>query len=235
MSARNIRAHQSRGLLPPPTLRGRTGYYNEDHIARVELIQELQKDGYSLDLIQRLLKAGGGSTAEVRRFTQALHRPFNDERPGVIAAEELQRRFKSLDPEPLERAQELGLLRDLGDGQFQELAPAVLRGGEVFAEVGVSVEEGLEVAAEVRQHTEAIATTFLRLFVDKIWRPFEEAGLPEERLAEMRDAVERLRPIASDAVVTLFQLAMSEAAERRLGEELDRIDPSRLAAGSAGR
>ncbi len=27
MTVRNIRAHQTRGLLPPPVVRGRTGYY----------------------------------------------------------------------------------------------------------------------------------------------------------------------------------------------------------------
>ncbi len=26
-TVRNVRAHQSRGLLPPPEVRGRTGYY----------------------------------------------------------------------------------------------------------------------------------------------------------------------------------------------------------------
>ena len=35
MTIRNIRAHQTRGLLPPPEVQGRTGYYNEDHIARI--------------------------------------------------------------------------------------------------------------------------------------------------------------------------------------------------------
>ena len=34
MTVRNIRAHQSRGLLPPPVVRGRTGYYGPDHVAR---------------------------------------------------------------------------------------------------------------------------------------------------------------------------------------------------------
>ena len=35
-TVRNIRAHQSRGLLPPPTIRARTGYYGPEHVARVQ-------------------------------------------------------------------------------------------------------------------------------------------------------------------------------------------------------
>ena len=38
MTVRNIRAHQSRGLVPPPEVRGRTGYYGDEHVSRIELI-----------------------------------------------------------------------------------------------------------------------------------------------------------------------------------------------------
>jgi len=63
MTVRNIRAHQSRGLLAPPNVRGRTGYYGPEHIARLKLIQELQADGFNLDLIRRLLDSAGSSAA----------------------------------------------------------------------------------------------------------------------------------------------------------------------------
>ena len=54
MTVRNIRAHQSRGLLPPPEVRARTGYYGPEHVARLELIREMQVDGYNLEAIRRL-------------------------------------------------------------------------------------------------------------------------------------------------------------------------------------
>ena len=52
MTVRNIRAYQSRGLLPPPELRGRTGYYGAEHVARIELIRELQSEGFNLEAIR---------------------------------------------------------------------------------------------------------------------------------------------------------------------------------------
>src|SRR2546428_10531477 len=55
MTVRNIRAHQSRGLLPPPEVRARTGYYGTEHVARIELIRELQGEGFNLESIRRLL------------------------------------------------------------------------------------------------------------------------------------------------------------------------------------
>src|SRR5690348_4916952 len=58
MTARNIRAHQSRGLLPPPEVRARTGYYTADHVARIKLIQDMQSQGFNLKAIERLLALG---------------------------------------------------------------------------------------------------------------------------------------------------------------------------------
>ena len=39
MTVRNIRAHQSRGLVPPPRLVGRTGFYGAEHVRRLETIR----------------------------------------------------------------------------------------------------------------------------------------------------------------------------------------------------
>ena len=43
----------------------------------------------------------------------------------------------------------------------------------------------------------------------------------------MRDALERLRPLASDALLAMFQLVMTEEVEERIGRELDRIEKRR--------
>src|SRR5437763_10976097 len=78
MTVRNIRAHQSRGLVPPPVLRGRTGYYGPEHVTRIELIRELQGEGVNLEGIRRLLEGAGGEGEEVVRFTRALREPFDE-------------------------------------------------------------------------------------------------------------------------------------------------------------
>ena len=86
MTVRNIRAHQSRGLLPAPQVRGRTGYYGAEHEQRINLIRELQGDGFKLEAISRLLDSAGGSSAEVLRFTRAVKAPFEDEQPEIVTA-----------------------------------------------------------------------------------------------------------------------------------------------------
>lgn len=38
MTVRSLRAYQERGLLPPPRLKGRTGFYGPQHLNRVRII-----------------------------------------------------------------------------------------------------------------------------------------------------------------------------------------------------
>lgn len=220
MSARNIRAHQSRGLLAPPALRGRTGYYGTEHVARVELIQKLQADGFSLALIQRLLRIAGDSTESLARLAGVLHEPSGPDQPRVVSTEELERRFRTSSPQVRTTLEDLGFLRLVGDGQLEEVTPLAFRGGEVFADLGVPAEDLVMVAAELRGHLDQVATTCLRLFVDYVWKPFDQAGEHEKGMDKLLQAVERLRPLGSAAVGSLFEVAISEALEQRFGSEL---------------
>lgn len=56
LSVRNIRFYTSRGLVPPPLRRGRSGYYTADHVARLELVRELQGHGFTLAAIERYVE-----------------------------------------------------------------------------------------------------------------------------------------------------------------------------------
>jgi DNA-binding transcriptional MerR regulator len=227
MTVRNIRAHQSRGLLPPPDVRGRTGYYGPQHAARIELIRELQADGFKLEAISRLLESAGGSSEEVLRFTRAVKAPFEDEEPQIITPEELAERYGDAGdkaPELLRRAEKLGILRPLADGNFEELSPRLGRAAAELADLGVSSETALDVAREIRKHADSVAKTFVELFVREVWKPFEDQGRPDQDLPKVREAVERLRPLATDALLAVFQLAMSDAVEQRVGRELERLD-----------
>jgi DNA-binding transcriptional MerR regulator len=222
MTVRNIRAHQSRGLLPPPQVRGRTGYYGPEHVARIELIRELQADGFKLESIRRLLEGAGGSSEEVLRFTRALRAPFEDEQSQIVSGEELAERWGVGDPKLLAKAEKLGILRALGNDQFEELSPRLARASAELATLGVPPETALKVAARIRRHAEGVARAFVELFLDEVWKPFEQAGRPKERWPDVREALERLRPLAAESLLAIFQITMSEAVEQAFGRELDR-------------
>ena len=215
MTVRNVRAHQSRGLLPPPEVRGRTGYYGPEHVARLTLIQEMQAEGFSLELIRRLLEGAGSSTAALR-FSRALRAPFGEREPEIITAEELAERWGSNDPALLQRALELGIMRPHGDGRFEEVSPTLARASAELAGIGISPQQALEVAGSLREHADSVARAYLKLFVEAVWEPFEAAGRPEERWPEVSEALERLRPLAAESLHAMFGLAMDAATERTL-------------------
>src|SRR3954449_2853285 len=78
MTVRNIRAYQSRGLLPPPEVRARTGYYGPEHLTRLRTIQDLQADGLNLNAIKRLLTGGAAASEQFLALRRMLVTPAID-------------------------------------------------------------------------------------------------------------------------------------------------------------
>lgn len=224
MTVRNIRAHQARGLLPPPEVRGRTGFYGADHLTRIELIRELQGDGYNLDLIRKLLEGAVGQSGAVLRFTRTLRAPFTEEEPQVVTADELAERYQSTDPKLLERAAELGVIRRLDDeGRFEEMSPTLANAGAELVALGIPAERAMEILVRMRRHSDSVAKAFAQLFIESVWQPFTEDGTPDEHWPEVSAALERLRPLASQSLLATFQIAMTEVVEKELGRELERM------------
>ena len=225
MTVRNVRAHQSQGLLPPPEIRGRTGYYGAEHADRLELIKDLQAEGFSLEVIGRILERSPGATAaEVLSFTRALTEPFGDEEPEVVTQEELLAHWgDQLTPKLAERAQTLGFVRPVGDGRFEILSPRLQAASEELGRLGIPLETAVDVTANVKRHAQAVADEYVKLFLEKIWRPFEEAGEPESRWPEVRESYERLRPLAVESLAAIFQIVMTETVEKALEREISRL------------
>jgi DNA-binding transcriptional MerR regulator len=221
MTVRNIRAHQSRGLLPAPKIRGRTGYYGAEHVTLLELISEMQADGFNLQAIKRLIDVSDGSGEEVLGFKRALMAPFEQESPEFIEQADLNARWGQLDGKLLAKAERLGLIRPLGEGRFEVPSPTLYHAGEQLLELGVEPRVVLETAEQVVRRARAISKAFIELFLDAIWKPFVEAGRPEEEWPRVRQALEQLRPLASDAVLATFQRAMTQGVERAFGRELE--------------
>lgn len=223
MTVRNIRAHQSRGLVPPPEVRGRTGYYGDEHLERVALIQELQADGFNLESIRKLLEGAGGSSSEVLNFSRTLRAPFEDEQPEILTEEEFAERWGGpLDSRLMARTEKLGVVRDMGDGRYEILSPRLQRAGLELAELGVPPAVALDVVSQVRTSARRVSRVFIDLFLESVWKPFNEAGRPEEDWPKVREALERLRPLASEALLVIFQQVMSETVEEVTGREIQR-------------
>jgi DNA-binding transcriptional MerR regulator len=222
MSVRNIRNHQSRGLLPPPEVRARIGYYGPAHVARLRLIQEMQAEGFKLSAISRLIGEHGADADRFVGLRQAVTAPFATEAPEVMSREELVERFSVDDDRLLDKAQKLGLLVDLGDERYEAPSPALLRAAEEVTGMGIDLPAALAAIEKLNRNAQSSARAFVDLFVEEVWKPFDEAGRPDDGWEEIIRSIERLRPLAFDALNATFRLTLGDEIEKAFGEVLER-------------
>jgi DNA-binding transcriptional MerR regulator len=226
MSVRNIRSHQARGLLAPPEVRHRVGYYGPEHVAQLKLIRDLQDEGFNLNGIKRLLDDTKGTAERLLRFKETLTAPLTDEVAETLTLADLDRRFKVSREDAayiLTKAQKLGVLRPVGEGVFEAPSPALLSVAEEVGRHGVSLKGALDILEEVEKHVDSVSRAFVRLFLREVWRPFQEADMPAEQWPDMEEAIERLRPIASETLLTIFQHRLGTQIEHAFGEITKRL------------
>jgi DNA-binding transcriptional MerR regulator len=227
MSVRNIRSHQARGLLAPPEVRARVGYYGSEHVAQLGMIRDLQEQGFNLGGIKRLLDDTHGTAERLLRVRQSLAAPGEASATETLSAVELGRRFKIEDPkrgrELLARAVKLGVLIPLGGDQYEAPNPSMLAVADEAVKSGIPLSAALTVIAEIGRHCESVSRSFVKLFITEVWKPFAKEDMPVDRWPEIEDAVERLRPAASEALITIFQQTLSTEIDGAFSEITRRL------------
>ncbi|HEV2999724.1 MAG TPA: MerR family transcriptional regulator [Solirubrobacteraceae bacterium] len=220
MTVRNIRNHQSRGLLPPPDVIARTGYYGPEHVERLNLIREMQAEGFNLHAIKRLL---AGGEEPLLLFRRAVSSPLDVEEGEILGLAELAERFGPIDPRTLAKAEELGLLLPVGDDRYEVPSPSLLRAAEEAVERGIDMPDALVAIERVKRHCESIARTFVRLFLEELWKPVRSSPDGERRWPEIAEAIDALKPVSSQTVLALFNQTMTAEIEAAFARELERM------------
>jgi DNA-binding transcriptional MerR regulator len=229
MSVRNIRSHQARGLLAPPEVRMRVGYYGPEHVLQLQLIRDLQDQGFNLNGIKRLLDETPETAERLLRVRQSVRARRADEPTETLTAIELGERFKLAPDEGrrlLDMAVKMGILFPVGGDKYEAPNSSLLAVADEAVRSGIPLRAALQAISDVQRHCDAASSAFVKLFVREVWRPFARAHMPAERWPEIEDAIERLRPAATQALTSIFQERLSnqiegafEEATRRLSEE----------------
>ncbi|CAN5446373.1 MerR family transcriptional regulator [soil metagenome] len=199
MTVRNIRAHQSRGLLPPPRIVGRTGWYGPSHVSRLDQIRQLQDEGLNLAAIARVVADGA--------LTAVATGPFTDVDPEYRSPGEIAGRL-GLEPDDpaIARSVALGLITPDGDRIRVEL-PRLVAIAEQLSDVGVPLDAMLDVVESVRDASGQVARAFMKLADEHlVTKVLAESGGDLEQLTA---AIERLHGQSSGALDVLFNQAMS--------------------------
>jgi DNA-binding transcriptional MerR regulator len=208
VSVRNIRFYTSKGLVPPPLRRGRSGYYSSDHVARLQLVQELQGHGFTLSAIEKYV---AGIPADASPADIALHRtmlaPWMADSREEMSRPELERRAgRRVSASDLETLQALGVLEPCGRGRFQ-VSVSQLGVGLGLLDLGYPIEAARAAHEVYAAHGRAIAEELYELFRTMVWPVYKEQGVSPERIQEV---VERLKPLSINSLVQAYEAGMDE-------------------------
>jgi DNA-binding transcriptional MerR regulator len=205
MTPRNIRAYQSRGLLFPPEIRGRVAHYSGAHLARLQLILSLQREGFTLAAIKRLIESPSSYSAIVADRRRRFREGSSDISATVPVPEE---RIKALLPDLPDDLTDTGLAwRDV-DGQLVSHTVLVAV-GRLLATQGVS----LEVISRLQRDAARAASdigAMLHEHLTEHLRPDDDGRLTD------------LARVAVQLSATAFEIAFLEAATRALPTDVAR-------------
>ena len=208
VSVRNVRFYTTRGLVPPPIRRGRSGYYSADHLARLELVRELQAHGFTLAAIEKYVaRIPEDATPETIALHRTLLAPWMAELPDTISRKELVRRAgRPISDDELDTLNALGIVFPTKQGKYQ-VAVAHLSVGVALLDLGMPQEAALAAQDIFTAHGRAIADELTELFRTQVWPAYVDGSASAEQL---REAVERFKPVSVAALVAAYESAVNE-------------------------
>ncbi|WP_141015200.1 signal peptidase I [Nocardioides sambongensis] len=207
ISVRTLRFYTTRGLVPPPIRRGRSGYYSADHAARLELVQELQSHGFTLAAIEKYV-AGipADATPEDIALARTMLAPWQADLPVEMTHEQVESKAgRALSEEDIATLQALGVLRIRESGYL--VATNQLAIGIRLLELGFPRKVAAAAAAVYAEHGEQMA----KELYDVIHR--ELAPLYDDAESDhFREVMERLKPLSVGGLVSAYEAAVTRAA-----------------------
>ena len=219
ITVRTIRFYAGRGLLPPPTLRGRTGLYGPDHLARLELVSELTALGFTLAAIEghleRLPDTAGATELALQR---ALLTPWVPEQIEELDRTDLDRRAgRPLGDDDVDALEGLGVVTRIDGCRIRLHGSGTLGGGLAVLDSGLPMDVWRRAHALIEQHTTALAEDLMKMFQDEVLQPYRDRGRPADERTRLAEAFSQLKPITVRGVVTAFGRAVNRTIRERIG------------------
>jgi DNA-binding transcriptional MerR regulator len=225
MTPRNIRAHQSRGLLPPPVRRGRVACYGQEHETALLRIKELQSRGYNLAAIEALILDGADESTALQRVVLA---PLLAHDEVVLTWTQIAAMFdQEPDPERYQRAVESGMVGVTDEGDLVAPSRALLDGARKLMDLGVPFPELFDMQIEVVRDTRDIARRFVELCLDCALAPYGDDVAPPEKWDEARAHFEQLYQRMTSVLAGSFAVSVRRAAEDLLTQRSGQADAAR--------
>jgi DNA-binding transcriptional MerR regulator len=225
VASTTVRLYQTRGLLAPPRLEGRTGWYDDSHLSRLRLIARLQGEGHSLagiaDLLEqweqgRSLDAVVGVEAELDALLGEVHSV-------VLDPAELLGRFPegAMTPEVMQRAASLGLVQPTEEGKVRVADRRFLETGSGLAHLGIPADVILDEWEALVAHTDDIAARFVAVFETHLAPTDWRQGLDTEEARELARTLDRLQSTTRQVLAAALDASVARIGRERLGELIE--------------
>ena len=222
VASTTVRLYQTKGLLAPPRLEGRTGWYDDSHLSRLRLIARLQGEGYSLAGIANLLEQWehGRSLDAVIGIEAELDALLGDVHAIVLDPVQLLERFPdgSMTPELLQRAASLALAQPTDEGRIRVADRRFLETGAALAHLGIPIAVILDEWEALVVHADDIAARFVGLFETYLAPADWRAGRDTERARELAQTLGRLQATARQVLAAALDASVARLGRERLGE-----------------
>lgn len=226
VASTTVRLYQNKGLLDPPRLEGRTGWYDESHLSRLRLIARLQGEGYSLAGIANLIEQweqGRGLDAVIGVEAE-LDALIGDVHAIVLEPAELLARFPDgvMTPELMQRAGALGLVQVTEDAKVRVADRRFLETGSSLARMGIPADVILDEWEALVSHTDDIAARFISIFEAHLAPAGWQESLDTDEARELARTLARLQVTARQVLVAALDASVARLGRERLGQLIDR-------------
>jgi len=222
VASTTVRLYQTKGLLAPPRLEGRTGWYDDSHLSRLRLIARLQGEGYSLAGIANLLEQWerGRSLDAVIGVEAELDALLGEANAIVLDPVELLERFPdgTMSPDLLQRAASLGLAEPTDDGKIRFSDRRFLETGAALAHLGIPLDVILDEWEALVVHTDDIANRFIGLFETHLAPADWRTALDTVQARELAETLARLQATARQVLAAALDASIARLGRERLGE-----------------
>ena len=189
--SRTIRFYNTQGLLPPPIMRGRVAYYNQEHLLVLNLVKELkEQQNLPLDVIKQLLeiRAQYGDVQMNLALKQRLLRPLTSAGSQVRLSKEELMRQSGASAERIDELAQQGLLFPVeaeGEAVFTGDDVLLLQIYERLESMGLPIALPSLIRFQLRQ----LARSELAALEQHVHPRWREEGLPLEQQTQQFEAI----------------------------------------------
>jgi DNA-binding transcriptional MerR regulator len=219
---RTIRYYTQQGLLDPPKLRGRVGYYNSRHLDRLRLIKELQEKRFlPLGIIRSVIKhfEDGADLETMLTPLDILYQPRWDATETKRLTRSELAKEAGVETKVVDAAEDMGFLFPVRQGRERRYTlddVHMLKITEQWIDLGIPRSLG----RLYRDSLEEISLQQVKAFNRSVVLPLsKEKVAPEEARQRILEGYEAMAGVFTQLVTLLHRKVLQKVVEAHAADE----------------